>query len=124
MVFRKGKYEEALGLCKEAFDLYNTKLGEDHTITLNCMHELAIIHDVTCSSKIAKQYAKQSYVISKRVLGANHPDTFNRLGLLLLFYICVRPLRRLLLILLYRNWRFQLWGGRLQVRMKKEGRLT
>lgn len=124
MVFRKGKYEEALGLCKEAFDLYNNKLGEEHPSTLNCMHELAIIHDVTCSSKIAKQYAKQSYVISKRVLGANHPDTFNRLGLLLLFYICVRPLRRLLLILLYRNWRFQLWGGRLQVRMKKEGRLT
>ena len=85
--YRKtGNIEKARLFDLESFNSASVSLGENHTITLTMMLNLAHDYNNCGDSELALTYARKCYEKRKEILGRENPATLEALYTLALFY--------------------------------------
>jgi len=69
-----GKFDQALPLLEQTFELMKSKLGPDHRTTLVCMNNLASVYRDAGKLEQALPLFEQTLALIKAKLGPDHPD--------------------------------------------------
>lgn len=82
-LMQQGRYEQAMQLTTEAFDLAHQHLGEENPEFAKSLHILAVLYHRMGNYDEAEQLYRQALKIQHKVLGEEDPDfavTLNNLG--------------------------------------------
>jgi tetratricopeptide (TPR) repeat protein/CHAT domain-containing protein len=71
---RQGKYEEAIGLATQAYDLARRQLKEEHPAFFTSVSNLAALYEAVGDYAQAELLYQRVLDIQRRVLGEQHPD--------------------------------------------------
>lgn len=71
----RGKLKEAVGLCRQALQVFQETRGDKDPGTLNEMGNLAHLLDCSGSHSEAEALARKALAGREEVLGSDHPDT-------------------------------------------------
>jgi CHAT domain-containing protein len=77
--YQQGQFDKALPLAKEALQIREELLGEQHPDTLKSLSKLAAVYKSMGHLKKALPLFEKSYRLSEKVLGEQHPDTLENL---------------------------------------------
>jgi hypothetical protein len=83
---RHADYKQALLFHKQAYQLYEKLLGENHLSVANTLNNLALLYKVQYQYKEALPLYLRSLAIKEQQLGENHPDVATSLNNLALLY--------------------------------------
>ncbi len=72
---QQGRYNSAHQAASEAYDINRERLGEDVTITLNCLTLLGLVLQSQSKYEVAEEMFQRVLEGSEKLLGVGHPDT-------------------------------------------------
>ena len=86
VLYRQGKYREAVLVGQEALKLREQLLGEEHLDTILSIRNLAIMYELTKDQAHAGPLYRRVLQMRKKVLGEHHPDYASSLSELAFYY--------------------------------------
>ena len=75
LLHKKGRFEEAEPLYRNALAVYEKSCGPEHSETANVMGMLAVLVEINGDPSGAKLLLGRAYNIAAKALGESHPTT-------------------------------------------------
>ena len=85
-LFQKGSLRDAIDLGHRTYEDAVEKLGEQHTVTITSLNNLAVLYKATGRYAEAEPFYSRALALRRQVLGERHPHTFHSLSNLALLY--------------------------------------
>ena len=86
-MYRAEQFKKALPLAQSVMGTYKRLLGEQHTLFVTSLNNLADLYEKTGDYGLAEQMLERSAEVTKTAMGDRHPSYAKRLDLLARFYV-------------------------------------